>query len=325
MLTGQRTTLHTDKCTGRITRLCTSAALGGLNLTGKQVVCTVSILKCFSRFFPLPYPSMWKKHVYNIIPLYIFFIHGYIFPICMKVCLLKGNISFADSAGGRSTQTSPHYWPRPPEWKDFQERVKKVKRCSAHIDLSADVISQCHVRRAHVVATVAQGLEVGMVGKSSSPERLKCWRLLLNETCSVVVFSLPNTKETQPGWGHVVNKNKACVGVDLLASICTWKCVLMLQMSTFCSSSHPMLKSWRSFIRSCHRPSFRGVTRQRRSEDRKRTSSSSVCANQSQPRPLKQYPSAHGGETARWCAQKEQRQTNMPSPLYFQRGPCMEK
>lgn len=61
MLTGQRTTLHTDKCTGRITRLCTSAALGGLNLTGKQVVCTVSILKILKRFFPLPYPSMWKK------------------------------------------------------------------------------------------------------------------------------------------------------------------------------------------------------------------------------------------------------------------------
>lgn len=150
----------------------------------------------------------------------------------MKVCLLKGNMSFADSAGGRSAQTSPHYWPRPPEWKDFQERVKKVKRCSAHIDLSADVISQCHVRGAHVVATVAQGLEVEMVGKSSSPERLKCWHLLLNETCSVVVFCICNTKETRPGWGHVVNKTKACVGVDLLDSICTWKCVLMLHMST---------------------------------------------------------------------------------------------
>lgn len=53
MLTGQRTTLHTDKCTDRIIRLCTSVALDGLNLMEKQVVCTVSILKYsdFSTFY----------------------------------------------------------------------------------------------------------------------------------------------------------------------------------------------------------------------------------------------------------------------------------
>lgn len=43
MLTGQHTTLHTDKCTDRIIRLCTSVALDGLNLTEKRAVCIVSI------------------------------------------------------------------------------------------------------------------------------------------------------------------------------------------------------------------------------------------------------------------------------------------
>lgn len=44
ILTGRRTTQHTDMCTDRIIRLCTSVALDGLNLTKKQVVCIVSIL-----------------------------------------------------------------------------------------------------------------------------------------------------------------------------------------------------------------------------------------------------------------------------------------
>lgn len=58
-----------------------------------------------------------------------------------------------------------------------------------------------------------------MVGKFPSPERLKCWHLLLIETRNVVVSSVSYTKETRPGWGHVVNKNKACVGVDLKVCI----------------------------------------------------------------------------------------------------------
>lgn len=48
-LTGRRTTQHTDKCTDKITRLCTSVVLDGLNLTEKQVVCIVSI--CISYVF----------------------------------------------------------------------------------------------------------------------------------------------------------------------------------------------------------------------------------------------------------------------------------
>ncbi len=54
MSTGQHTTLHTGKCTGRIIRLCTSVALDGLNLMEKQVACIVSILKHsdFSSFHP---------------------------------------------------------------------------------------------------------------------------------------------------------------------------------------------------------------------------------------------------------------------------------
>lgn len=47
ILTGRRTTQRTDKCTGRIMRLCTSVALDGPNLTEKRVVFIVSI--------PLPY------------------------------------------------------------------------------------------------------------------------------------------------------------------------------------------------------------------------------------------------------------------------------
>lgn len=59
MLTGQRTTLHTDKCTDRIIRLCTSVALDGLNLTEKRVVCIVSILKYLD--FPLHIPEIKCK------------------------------------------------------------------------------------------------------------------------------------------------------------------------------------------------------------------------------------------------------------------------
>lgn len=43
MSTGQHTTLHTDKFTDRIIRLCTSVALDGLSLMVKRVVYIVSV------------------------------------------------------------------------------------------------------------------------------------------------------------------------------------------------------------------------------------------------------------------------------------------
>lgn len=63
MLAGQRTTPRTDRCTGRIIRLCTSAALDGPSLTGKPVVSTVSNHKCLP--FPVFFFVKWKdiEHV----------------------------------------------------------------------------------------------------------------------------------------------------------------------------------------------------------------------------------------------------------------------
>lgn len=117
VLTGQRTTLHTDKCTDRIIRLCTSVALDGLNLTEKLVVCIVSILK-YSRFSTI-YPL---KHFF-----FFFFTQCDIFVsnrICRQVCLLKGNMCFRDSAGGSyaSNITSP--LAQTSEWRVFRKRSK---------------------------------------------------------------------------------------------------------------------------------------------------------------------------------------------------------
>lgn len=48
ILTGRRTTQHTDKCTDRIIRLCTNVALDGPNLMEKRVVFIVSILNPYN-------------------------------------------------------------------------------------------------------------------------------------------------------------------------------------------------------------------------------------------------------------------------------------
>lgn len=161
MLTGQRTTLHTDKCTDRIIRLCTSVALDGLNSTEKLVVCIVSILKYshFSTFHPL-------KHIY-----FLFIVTFFCFKQNMQVCLLKGSMCFRDSAGGSyvSNITSP--LAQTSEWRVFRKRSKRFKRCFAHPDSSADVISQCHVHSTCVVKTVSQGSDVD-VGKKN-PQVLK--------------------------------------------------------------------------------------------------------------------------------------------------------
>lgn len=156
----------------------------------------------------------------------------------MWVCLLKGNMSFPDSAGGRGASNITSPLAQTSWMKGFQEKVKRVKRCSAHPDFSADVISQCHVRSACVVTTVAQGLDVGMVGKNPWVlKEFKCWHLLWKEASSMVAFSIHSTKELQPGWGRgsvALYKKKACLGSQLLLGlICTLKCALMLQMSTF--------------------------------------------------------------------------------------------
>lgn len=58
MLTGRHTTQHTDKCTDRIIRLCTSVALDGLNLMERQVVSTVSIFLYY--YFPIYSPLRQK-------------------------------------------------------------------------------------------------------------------------------------------------------------------------------------------------------------------------------------------------------------------------
>lgn len=52
--------------------------------------------------------------------------------------------------------------------RGFQREVKRVKRCFAHADSSADVISQCHVRSTRVVTTVPQGLDV-VTGENNPP------------------------------------------------------------------------------------------------------------------------------------------------------------
>lgn len=41
--------------------------------------------------------------------------------------------------------------------KGFQTKVKRVKRCFAHRDSSADVIGQCSVHSTWVVTTLPQG------------------------------------------------------------------------------------------------------------------------------------------------------------------------
>lgn len=53
MLTERHTTQHTDKCTDRIIRLCTSVALDGLNSMERQVVSIVSIFITYIFLFSL--------------------------------------------------------------------------------------------------------------------------------------------------------------------------------------------------------------------------------------------------------------------------------
>lgn len=60
---GRRTTRRTDRCTGRIIRPCTSAALDGPSLTGKPGVSTVSNHECLNVYlfpFVLVFFVNWK-------------------------------------------------------------------------------------------------------------------------------------------------------------------------------------------------------------------------------------------------------------------------
>lgn len=75
--------------------------------------------------------------------------------------------------------------------KDFQIKVKRVRRCFAHPDSSADVISQCHVLTTCVVTTVPQGLDVDGGKRISSVERFQVLTVALKRGlhCSFLFYS----------------------------------------------------------------------------------------------------------------------------------------
>lgn len=174
VLTGRRTTQRTDKSTGRIIRPCTSAAPDGLSLTERRVVCIVSVMKCSSLSF-----------------------------MKLLFCIKRNTGMFTQKAAclfltqqerGR-LQTSPHAWHRSLEWKVFRNRSKEVKRSFAHADLAADVIRQCCVHSARVVATDAQCLDVGTVGKRSVDRDKVLTFVPFSEARSMLAFSKHSLSE----------------------------------------------------------------------------------------------------------------------------------